>query len=169
MTYAFTLKFPICCHTAHLDFHVGGSYKNYFKMYSFYRCMKKQRLCWQYHQSNLYLIHLLNPDLIFMMYIFTIHIHICGFLKSLRKYWLGSKDRNIFCVLFQQLLVHEQLELLTSLTKTTSFFPLLSPLRGLWSITSFTSFSYHCMQEPSTEYLHRFLIFHFKNKTVEQW
>ena len=37
MTYAFTLRFPICCHTAHLDFHVGGSYKNYFRMYSFYK------------------------------------------------------------------------------------------------------------------------------------
>lgn len=37
MTSAFTLRFPICSHTAHLDFHVGDSYKNYFKMYSFYK------------------------------------------------------------------------------------------------------------------------------------
>ncbi|EDL03354.1 mCG141111 [Mus musculus] len=53
MTYAFILKFLICCHTAHLDFSVGGSYKSYFRMYSFYKCMKKQRLCWQFHQFSL--------------------------------------------------------------------------------------------------------------------
>lgn len=62
MTYACTPRFPICCHTARLDFHAGGSYRSYFRMCSFYRCTRKQRLCWRHHQSSPSSTRLRSPD-----------------------------------------------------------------------------------------------------------
>lgn len=100
MTSAFILRFLICSHTAHLDFRVGGSYKNYFKMYSSYKCMKKQRLCWQHHQSHLQWTQLLSPDLgAYRVHRWTPYIfRLAEFLtKSLRKCWPGGKDRSSFC------------------------------------------------------------------------
>lgn len=76
--------------------------------------------------------------------------------------WLGSEDRSIFCTLFQQLLVHEQLELQTYPNQNNFLYPPLSPFGGSLLITTVLRVLVnHCMQEPSTEYLHTFSIFSF--------
>ena len=104
------------------------------------------------------------------LYIY-IYIHICGLLKASKKptdwaaktgvssircssnYWYMNSWN---CGLPEP----KQLPL-----------PSVEPLWGfIIHYHSFKSFSYHCMQDPSTEYLHGFSTFHFKSIiTVEQY
>lgn len=86
------------------------------------------------------------------------HIHIVQFVNVADNAADGAAGTGASSVLCASSLGARTVELPTSLSKHLPLSP-GAPWGFIVHYHSFKSFSYHCMQEPSTEYLHRFSIF----------